>query len=94
MAALALSRIGLAGPCCNLTAVIQLGKPGRAASPCIEQHRPSQALPDRPGAGIDMMAMAGDKGWEHHLTRLAKRYDVKEAKYLDTVDDVWCWLTS
>ena len=40
------------------------------------------------------MAIVGDKGWEKHLTKVAQPYYAKEAKYFDTDDDAWSWLTS
>jgi len=42
---------------------------------------------------IDRMAIVGDKKWEHHLAKLAKPYAAKEAKFFETDNDAWSWLT-
>jgi hypothetical protein len=46
------------------------------------------------GGNVERMAIVGDKGWEKHLTKLAQPYYAKDAKYFDTDDDAWSWLTS
>ena len=46
------------------------------------------------GDNVEKMAIVGDKGWEKHLTKLAEPYYAKDAKYFDTDDDAWSWLTS
>ena len=46
------------------------------------------------GDSVEKMAIVGDKGWEKHLTKLADPFYAKEAKYFDTTDDAWSWLTS
>ena len=40
------------------------------------------------------MCIRDSKGWERHVTKLAEPYYAKEAKYFDTDDDAWAWLTS
>jgi hypothetical protein len=42
---------------------------------------------------IDKMALVGNKNWEKHLTKLAQPYYAKAAKYFETDDDAWGWLT-
>ena len=46
------------------------------------------------GDSVEKLAVVGDKGWERHVTKLAEPYYAKEAKYFDTDDDAWAWLTS
>jgi len=45
------------------------------------------------GDSVEKMAIVGDKGWEKHVAKLAQPYYAKEAKYFDTDDDAWSWLT-
>jgi hypothetical protein len=42
---------------------------------------------------IDKMALVGDSKWESHLTKLVQPYDAKDAKFFETDDDAWTWLT-
>ena len=43
---------------------------------------------------IDKMAIVGNKSWEGQITKLAQPYYAKAAKFFETDDDAWGWLTS
>ena len=42
---------------------------------------------------ISKMAIVGDKGWEKASAKFAEKEFAKEAKFFESVNDAWDWLT-
>jgi hypothetical protein len=41
---------------------------------------------------IDKMAIVGDHTWQRYLTKLAKPFYAKDARYFESRDDAWDWI--